>query len=160
MPTMSTSCLSFCRMPCKPWRQLHGMSFYQTNKARRRSGLCLFVVFLFYFQFLYLNTVMTYEINNLVHRSYRCIRTPPPKLARVYKQVVAVYTFSTVVALHMVLPVKWALFTIEDDVNGIGGPGGKMFNPLVATGIMYIIILIPVIYVLFARLVDTRSCPK
>ncbi|KAL3941324.1 MAG: hypothetical protein SGBAC_004298 [Bacillariaceae sp.] len=108
--------------------------------------------FFYYYANCFLNGVVAYEINNLVLRSYARKRTNPPSLARVYKQVAAVYVLATILALFMVVPYPWALYTITDSLKGKGHLGGEVFDETTAMAIGFGIMLLPMFYVVFIRL--------
>lgn len=116
-------------------------------------GFCnmwIWVWFFYYACNLWLNTVVAYEVQNLVIRSRTLRRYKPPTLRRVGSQAAAIYAFATLWAFWFVAEVRWSPFTMPDPDYCYGAyesPDGGFMSPLASNLLLLLSFLLPVGFV-------------
>ena len=105
--------------------------------------------YLYYYGNLYLNAIVAREVFQLVFNSYRRIRTPPPSISLVLRQVSAVYAFAGVVTMWSVATVPWSLFTVSDPLFCHTSLGSEYIPAGWSTVIGFGVVLPPIAYVVY-----------
>lgn len=120
------------------------------NKYAPGMAHALYWAFTFFFLGnFWLNAIIAYHIFVLSKRSYRRMKTSPPAMSRVLKEVVCVYTITALISTWHVLPDSVAPTTMENSEQYIIYYGSELVSQTVALGIALGLLLIPLIYVTY-----------
>jgi len=110
----------------------------------------------------WLGAVVAYEVNNLVHKSYRRIRVPPLSLLKVGLQVLAVHLAAILLATWSIVPTSWSLTQLSYKPEGgtTTKIGNSFFSEVAACIILYSMMILPASYVVFVRWRTKNKLPR
>ena len=133
-----------------------------TNHPRlclARNGSSYF----YYFGNLWLNAIVGYEIYNMVLNSHRRKKTPPPTVKKVLIQIGSVFVvIGLVTAWSISDGITWSPYTTTNTLYCHTNVGSPVFTKWVATTILFLLVLPPIIYVTFVyyRIYKYNLLPK